>query len=930
MKLTKKLIAVVLSVIMIFSMIAVPVSATETITESSKVEEVVDEDTSIEEAADQIGEVFSAIRNLIDAIHNLVGGIMGILGKECPFCDEVHDKDAEEEPDEEDLEKYYEKLLGIKNDANLDDNNDNNIPDALEDILDVDTDKDCIPDWMEKIYKTDPNDVDTDNDGLNDGYELMVLGTDPLKVDTDDNGINDGNEDFDKDLLNNTLENQLKTHPHKKDTDEDSISDYDEYTSLKTDPTKKDTDEDGLNDGDELIYLMSPNNPDTLNDGILDGDREFSVKKSGPTSDNDSVDVSIDIDLKGNQIESFIIEKVDSDDIFLNMDIPGYIGNAYDFTVDGEFDSATVSFNLAQSLFEDPNFDPAIYYWDEVNEVLIELENQIVSGTTISATLEHFSNYIVLDKSKYETGVLEYEIEAPTDQELQNKKFDIILTLDESGSISSSNYRIMKERCVELLGYLAEEDRIGVITFDDSVRTVLGLSDKASAETTLKNLTQHNGNTALYSAINKAYSLLENEEGSTKIVVALTDGKDNSSSISSSNVVSKLQSKNIVLYTIGVGSSVSSSLLKQMAEGTGGQYYPVSSFSNLSVVFERIISDADLYKDSDEDGISDYHEKCIANGKLKTGTGAVIMNANSLSYLNEDSDGDGLLDGEEIEIKNRTVNGKTVYYCYIYSNPCIADTDGDGLNDYEEIYIGFKPLRVENSTDLPLNASMSVNNKSDWDMLKKEHAVNAVHIAVQTDILKKYPGMLMEVPLTPSKRRIDLLWPATYAIWDVKPASYQFSPNREKGLKQLNDYCILAKQMDNVAMHSVHIGGSMIKGDTIPTALGNYKVEYKNMQNGLITYHFERTIPIAPPIEEPETVETPANEKDLYEYLWDVAKSVGYSAATFGEAVLEAIADLGATVYNYADEIIATGIAIGGILGIAYIIAHLLPVLVFA
>lgn len=106
MKLTKKLIAVVLSVIMIFSMIAVPVSATETITENSKVEEVVDEDTSIEEAADQIGEVFSAIRNLIDAIHNLVGGIMGILGKECPFCDEVHSKD-EGETEEPDEEGYY-------------------------------------------------------------------------------------------------------------------------------------------------------------------------------------------------------------------------------------------------------------------------------------------------------------------------------------------------------------------------------------------------------------------------------------------------------------------------------------------------------------------------------------------------------------------------------------------------------------------------------------------------------------------------------------------------------------------------------------------------------------------------------------------------------------------------------------------------------
>lgn len=106
MKLTKKLLAIMLSLIMVFTMIAVPVSAVGTIAEDTAVEEVVGEETTDEEAADeettgQFSGIFDAIRNLIEAIHNLVGNTMGALGKECPFCDKVHDKDEgeTEEPD---------------------------------------------------------------------------------------------------------------------------------------------------------------------------------------------------------------------------------------------------------------------------------------------------------------------------------------------------------------------------------------------------------------------------------------------------------------------------------------------------------------------------------------------------------------------------------------------------------------------------------------------------------------------------------------------------------------------------------------------------------------------------------------------------------------------------------------------------------------
>lgn len=81
----KKLLAIILSIIMMFSVIAVPVSAQSEIGKETKVEDVIDDASSF----------FDSLMGLFDAIHNLVGGIMGMLGKECPLCDKMHEREEE-------------------------------------------------------------------------------------------------------------------------------------------------------------------------------------------------------------------------------------------------------------------------------------------------------------------------------------------------------------------------------------------------------------------------------------------------------------------------------------------------------------------------------------------------------------------------------------------------------------------------------------------------------------------------------------------------------------------------------------------------------------------------------------------------------------------------------------------------------------------
>jgi len=138
----------------------------------------------------------------------------------------------------------------------------------------LDSDGDGLSDKEELSSASNPWRVDTDGDGLWDKYEVD-RGILPFKSDSDGDGLNDG------------LEIRLDTETNNTDSDEDWLTDYEEYRGwlvdfnfygnpfsmhVSPDPLKNDTDNDGLSDLEEFMKGLNPRSNDTDANGILDPD----------------------------------------------------------------------------------------------------------------------------------------------------------------------------------------------------------------------------------------------------------------------------------------------------------------------------------------------------------------------------------------------------------------------------------------------------------------------------------------------------------------------------------------------------------------------------------------------------------------------------------------------------------------------------------
>lgn len=540
----------------------------------------------------------------------------------------------------------------------------------------VDSDNDGLSDALEIEMGTDPSNSDTDNDGLSDYMELNWLDYNPLSADTDANNVLDKDEDPDNDGLTNEQEGQLGTNPIYRDTDFDGLTDGEEVR-LGTDPLCADTDGDGVPDGVEVRIGTDPLTPDG----------EFQTQQnSGEVSQLTPVAASASVSTDAAGAGTLTISPVSIlDNLLLSQSIAGYLGNAYSFETKGAFKHATITFTYDTALGTiGDDFQPRIYYYNEETQLLEELENQTVTDGAVTVEVEHFSTYILLNKVDFDTAWSK-EIKPPeAGSESQYTGIDVVFVMDSSGSMDwNDSNKIRKIAAKAFVDKLGENDRGAVVSFTSSAYVYQNLTDDHNALYTAIDRVGDSGGTSLSAGISKAISLLTGTDytrtDAYKYVIFLTDGDGSYST----TYTTQAKDSSIVIYTIGLGSEVVESLLREIAEGTGGKYFFASTADDLPDIYTEIsVETVDYTTDSNNDGISDYYTKLLNDGDLLLGTGSydLIGVTDEKGTDCDDWDGDGLKNGEEITVY--TVGNRV--YVKMESHPLIVDTDGDGLTDKQE------------------------------------------------------------------------------------------------------------------------------------------------------------------------------------------------------------------------------------------------------
>ncbi len=254
------------------------------------------------------------------------------------------------------------------------------------------------------IYRTDPENSDTDGDGLHDGEEIPI-GTSPLRADTDGDGLRDGDE-----------VRTYGTDPLRKDTDGDNLTDMDEIRN-QTSPTRADTDTDGLPDNVELARGTDPLNRDTDGDALPDGLESISSPLIRDTDSDGLDDAAESVYGLRPQDEDF-----DADGLFDQMEI--HIGTdpkKPDTDTDGATDYAEYFGLMTDPRKPDTDGDGVLDGYDPtplgaagvnpVQRVVWTLSEVFLRGNTVDETAKSFILLLHLIRSAPRQQVADIEIE---------------------------------------------------------------------------------------------------------------------------------------------------------------------------------------------------------------------------------------------------------------------------------------------------------------------------------------------------------------------------------------------------------------------------------------------------------------------------------------------------------------------------------------
>ena len=165
------------------------------------------------------------------------------------------------------------------------------------------------------------------------------------------------------------------------------------------------------------------------------------------------------------------------------------------------------------------------------------------------------------------------------------KPANVMLVVDVSGSMNDEDkISHAREGVKAFLGQLSPHDRVGLMTFDSEIRTLVPIAPFAAVRGVLRQRASEliaDGGTALYDATSVGWNVIDGLQDDERInaVVVLSDGADTESRLSKASTLAAIRARSegegrqIRIFTIAYGSDANSDVLEEIAAASGGRAY---------------------------------------------------------------------------------------------------------------------------------------------------------------------------------------------------------------------------------------------------------------------------------------------------------------------------------------------------------------------
>ena len=194
-----------------------------------------------------------------------------------------------------------------------------------------------------------------------------------------------------------------------------------------------------------------------------------------------------------------------------------------------------------------------------------------------------------------------YADELPADENLPTQHVDMVIVLDQSGSMQGQKIEFARQAISTLLSGLSEQDRFAVIGYADGVWKYSGLESVSESKrrefyTIIANL-HPGGNTNLGAGLQEGINTLLHAQGQGNIekLILISDGLANRGIVDTNalgNIASIAVQREFAISSVGVGHDFNEQLMTAIADRGAGNYYYLANPQAFADVFQKEFQDS--------------------------------------------------------------------------------------------------------------------------------------------------------------------------------------------------------------------------------------------------------------------------------------------------------------------------------------------------